>query len=140
MKIKSLFAKPLAAYVSKSIKKSMQTAVADQEAILKNQLKIGRNTEFGNNHFLKDVTSYEDFKEAIPIRNYEQLKNYIELIKEGKHNVLWRGQPIYFAKLPVVLSTSPSLRTLLTTISTPPEMPSYAIWLKPATAYLLMVN
>lgn len=98
MKINSLFAKPLAAYVSKSIKKSMLTAVADQDAILKNQLKTGRNTEFGNNHFLKDVTSYEDFKEAIPIRNYEQLKNYIELIKEGKHNVLWRGQPIYFAK------------------------------------------
>ncbi|HUN03309.1 MAG TPA: GH3 auxin-responsive promoter family protein, partial [Niabella sp.] len=65
----------------------MLTAVADQDAILKNQLKTGRNTEFGNNHFLKDVTSYEDFKEAIPIRNYEQLKNYIELIKEGKHNV-----------------------------------------------------
>jgi hypothetical protein len=34
----------------------------------------------------------------VPIRDYEQFKAYIDLIKEGLHNVLWRGRPIYFAK------------------------------------------
>jgi hypothetical protein len=34
----------------------------------------------------------------VPVRDYEQLKPYIEKIKEGKHNVLWKGKPLYFAK------------------------------------------
>jgi hypothetical protein len=34
----------------------------------------------------------------VAIRDYEQLKPWIEKIKEGKHNVLWKGKPIYFAK------------------------------------------
>nr|MCU0321949.1 GH3 auxin-responsive promoter family protein [Chitinophagaceae bacterium] len=33
-----------------------------------------------------------------PIRDYELIKPYIEQIKEGKQNVLWKGVPIYFAK------------------------------------------
>lgn len=98
MKIKSLFAKPLASYISKSVKKSMHTAVADQEAIFKMLLKTGKNTEFGTDHKFKDVQSYEQYKEAVPVRDYEHIKNYIELVKEGKHNILWRGKPIYFAK------------------------------------------
>jgi hypothetical protein len=34
----------------------------------------------------------------VPVRDYEALKTYIDKIKEGRHNVLWKGQPIYFAK------------------------------------------
>ncbi|RZM11031.1 MAG: hypothetical protein EOO88_47450, partial [Pedobacter sp.] len=31
-------------------------------------------------------------------QDYEQIKPYINAIKEGRHNVLWKGRPIYFAK------------------------------------------
>ncbi len=98
MKIKSFFAKPFASIVSKNIKKGMATAVADQESILKNLLKTGRSTEFGNDHKFSEVQNYEQFRQAVPVRDYEGLKSYIELIKEGRHNVLWKGKPIYFAK------------------------------------------
>lgn len=76
----------------------MMTAVQDQENILKELLKIGRNTEFGKEHHFQDVSVYEEFVQSVPIRDYEQFKPYIEKIKEGKHNVLWKGRPIYFAK------------------------------------------
>lgn len=98
MKIKSLLAKPFASYVYKSIKKGMTTAVADQESILKDLVKTGRSTEFGKDHHLEKVSAYDEFKAAVPIRDYEQLKGYIEKIKEGKHNILWKGKPIYLAK------------------------------------------
>jgi len=98
MKIKSLLAKPFASYVYKSVKRGMATAVADQDALLKELLKTGQHTEFGRDHGLDKVTSYEDFKKAVPLRDYEGLKKYIEKIKEGKHNILWKGKPIYFAK------------------------------------------
>jgi hypothetical protein len=59
---------------------------------------VGRKTEFGKDHGFDQVNNYEDFKKAVPIRDYEQFKSYIQKIKDGKHNVLWKGRPIYFAK------------------------------------------
>ncbi len=76
----------------------MATAVEDQEAIFKDLLKNVVSTEFGKDHDLKNVQAYQDFIQAVPIRDYEALKLYIEKIKAGKHNILWKGQPIYFAK------------------------------------------
>ncbi|GAB3428806.1 GH3 family acyl-acid amido synthetase [Niabella aquatica] len=98
MKIKSFLAKPFASIVHKNIGKGMLTAVADQQSILKNLLKVGKNTQFGKDHRLSLVTGYDEFRDAVPVRGYEDLASYISLIKEGKHNILWRGQPIYFAK------------------------------------------
>ncbi|MBS1660721.1 MAG: GH3 auxin-responsive promoter family protein [Bacteroidetes bacterium] len=98
MKIKSLLARPFASYIYKTIQKGMTTAVADQEAILKDLLRIGSKTNFGADHKLGEVKTYEEFKQAVPVRDYEQFAPYINLIKEGRHNVLWRGLPIYLAK------------------------------------------
>jgi hypothetical protein len=98
MKIKSLLARPFASYIYKSIQKGMQTAVSDQESILKDLLKVGSKTIFGEEHRLGEVKTYEEFKQAVPIRDYEQFSGYIQQIKEGRHNVLWQGKPIYLAK------------------------------------------
>lgn len=98
MNIKSLVAKPFASYIYKLVKKEMNTAVADQEATLKYLIKVGRGTQFGKEHGFDKINNYEEFRQAVPIRNYEQFKTYIEYIKEGRHNVLWKGVPIYFAK------------------------------------------
>lgn len=98
MNLKSLLAKPFASYIYNQIKKGTETAITDQENILKNLLKTGTNTDFGKDHDFKNINTYDDYKRAVPVRDYEQLKPYIEKIKEGKHNVLWKGQPLYFAK------------------------------------------
>ena len=98
MNLKSLLAKPFAAYIYKQIKKSRETAVADQEAIFSNLVKVGAGTQFGKDHQFSSIKTYEEFKALVPLRDYEAFKPYIEKIKEGKHNILWKGQPIYFAK------------------------------------------
>lgn len=76
----------------------MATAVADQENILQHLLKVGKNTEYGKSVGLGSVSNYQQFKEAVPIQDYEQMKPWIGKIKEGKHNILWKGRPIYLAK------------------------------------------
>ncbi|HEX4851469.1 MAG TPA: GH3 auxin-responsive promoter family protein, partial [Puia sp.] len=76
----------------------MATALNDQENILKNLLKVGAKTVFGKDHRLEEVKTYEEFKKAVPVRDYEQFKPYIDQVKEGKHNILWKGVPLYFAK------------------------------------------
>jgi hypothetical protein len=98
MNLKSLLARPFANYIYNKIAKGMETAVADQQHILKNLIKSAINTDFGKDHGFSNIHSYEDFKKQVPIRDYELLKPYIEKIKEGRHNVLWKGKPIYFAK------------------------------------------
>ncbi len=76
----------------------MLTALEDQNRILKELVKAGADTQFGKEHHFADIRSYEDFKQAIPVRDYEAYKKYIEQIKEGRHNILWKGRPIYLAK------------------------------------------
>jgi hypothetical protein len=98
MKIKSLLAKPYASIVHTRIRKGMLTAVEDQKAIFNYLIKNGSRTLFGKTHQLADVKTYEDFVKAVPLRDYEAYKEYIDKIKEGEQNVLWRGRPIYFAK------------------------------------------
>ncbi len=98
MKIKSSVAKPYAAFVHKRIRKGMLTAIDDQKQIFHNQIQIGRKTIFGHDHLLKDVNNYAAYKQAVPIRDYEQLKPYVQQVIDGKQNVLWKGKPLYFAK------------------------------------------
>jgi len=98
MKIKSFLAKPFASYIYKGIRKGMATAVTDQENILSQLIKVGKGTDYGKSVALDKVTNYEEFKQAIPIQDYEQMRPWINKIKEGKHNILWKGRPIYLAK------------------------------------------
>ncbi|MEN9351015.1 MAG: hypothetical protein RL372_1993 [Bacteroidota bacterium] len=98
MNLKSLLAKPFAHYIANKVKKEAQQAVQDQSALFKALLKGVKNTQFGKDHGLETVQDYEGFKKAVPIRDYEQFVPYINMVKEGKHNILWKGLPIYFAK------------------------------------------
>ena len=98
MKIKSFLAKPYASIIHSKIRKGMATAVADQQSILQQLIKAGGKTTFGKEHKLGEAKSYDEYKQAIPIRDYEGFRPYIEQIKNGQQNVLWRGRPIYFAK------------------------------------------
>ncbi len=98
MNLKSLLARPFANYIYNKTRKGMQTALDDQDAILKTLLKVGKTTVFGKDHRMEAVSDHASFTQAVPIRDYEQLKSYIEQVKEGKQNVLWKGSPIYFAK------------------------------------------
>lgn len=98
MKIKSFLAKPFASYIYKGIRKGMGSALADQDLILKNLVRTGQHTEFGKETRLDQVHSYEEFRQAVPLVDYEQMRPWIDRIKEGRHNVLWKGKPIYFAK------------------------------------------
>lgn len=98
MTLKSLLAKPFASFIYNKIKKGTKTAVADQQAILLSLIKHAKNTTFGKDHTFEKISSYDDFKQLVPVRDYEELKSYIERIKKGEADVLWRGKPIYFAK------------------------------------------
>ncbi len=98
MNLKSLLAQPFANYIYNKTLKDAKNALEDQDTIFKSLVKTGTKTIFGKNHFFENIITPKEFTEAVPLRDYEQLKPYINQIKEGKENVLWKGKPAYLAK------------------------------------------
>ncbi len=77
----------------------MATAVEDQENILKELLKTGKDTEFGKEHHLDDVHRLRRSTEMRSRSGIMSSSSPISTkLKKGKHNVLWKGKPIYLAK------------------------------------------
>tara|TARA_B100000900_G_scaffold328679_1_gene288974 strand:- start:1484 stop:2977 length:1494 start_codon:yes stop_codon:yes gene_type:complete len=98
MGVKSILAKPYAKLVSKSNKKWIKKPIDAQNRIFKSLIKSAQNTAFGKDHRFEEIKSYEDFKESVPIVDYEKIKSYIERIQKGEENVLWPENPLYFCK------------------------------------------
>jgi hypothetical protein len=98
MGIRSVLAKPFAAYIATETKKWSLQPSRCQEAVFKNLIQSAQNTLFGKDHDFQAIKNHEDFKKQVPILDYEELKPYIEQVVAGKSDILWKGKPMYFAK------------------------------------------
>lgn len=98
MGIKSKILYAFARYISSDIRSWMRTAVEDQEKVLHYLLRKARHTAFGKDHNFKELKDHSDFQKYVPLRDYEGLRSYVDRIIQGEKDVLWPGQPIYFAK------------------------------------------
>ena len=96
--IKAALSKPFAKHIAKRVNKWASQPVKTQQNVFKNLILQAKDTAFGNDHNFKDITTYSDFKARVPIRDYEELKPYVERVVAGEENILWKGKPLYFAK------------------------------------------
>jgi len=98
MGIRAILAKPFAAYVISQRKKWEKNAVETQLNLMKSLLQQASNTVFGKDHKFSEINDYEQFKQNIPINDYEGLKSYVERVVAGEPDILWTNKPLYFAK------------------------------------------
>jgi len=98
MGIRSILSKPFAAYVVAQQKKWMAQAGPIQEAWRQKLVKAAQSTAFGRDHGFADIRTYDDFKAAVPIRDYEGLRPYVDRLLTGEANVLWPHKPLYLSK------------------------------------------
>ena len=98
MGFRSILSKPFASWVISHQKKWMNQGGEFQHRLLANLIEKVKTTQFGRDHNFNDVHHYQEFVEAVPIRDYEALKPYIQNILNGQADVLWPGMPIYFSK------------------------------------------
>lgn len=98
MGIKSILAKPLAAIVSKQIKKWASQPVETQQKVFSSHMAVLAQTAFGRDHGITATTTYEQFKKQVPVRDYEALRPYLERVVAGEENVTWKGKPLYLSK------------------------------------------
>ena len=69
-----------------------------QHHVLNYLIGKGQRTEYGRNHLLGAVKTYEDFVQHIPVATYEELKGDIDRMRHGEPNVLWPGVVKCYAK------------------------------------------
>src|SRR5688572_8111689 len=98
MGIRSLLAKPFAAYIDTQTKKWSLRPSTYQEQTFQSLIRNASHTLFGKDHDFQAIKSHDDFKKQVPVRDYEDLKPYIEQVVSGKPDILWPGKPAYFAK------------------------------------------
>lgn len=98
MSIKTIAAKFFAKYTHNKTQKWAQNPLKTQEKVFNELIRKAKSTQFGKDHNFEHIKTYDDFQKNVPIRDYEQLRSYVDEVVKGKEDVLWPGKPIYFAK------------------------------------------
>ncbi|HKK40450.1 MAG TPA: GH3 auxin-responsive promoter family protein [Cryomorphaceae bacterium] len=98
MGLKEWLSKPIAAIAAKKVEKWSREALKRQEETLSSLVSKAQHTAFGKDHSFSSIKNYSQFKDRVPLRDYEALKPYIERVVNGEENILWPGRPLYFSK------------------------------------------
>ncbi len=98
MPVKAFAAKLFAKRIHTQTQKWANDPVVTQEKVLVSLLKTAAQTKFGKDHHFSSIKSHADFVQNVPVRDYEGLKPYVDLVVKGEENILWKGKPLYFAK------------------------------------------
>ena len=98
MGIRSVLARPFANYIAGQTRKWASKPGYYQIQTLEQLIFAAQPTQFGRNHGFGAIKTHSDFKKQVPIRDYEDMKPYIEKVLIGEPDVLWPGKPAYFAK------------------------------------------
>jgi hypothetical protein len=69
-----------------------------QREVLQDLVTSAQYTEFGRKHGFSSLFTVKEFKTAVPIHEYDDLKPYISRIMSGEQNVLWNTPIYWFAK------------------------------------------
>jgi len=69
-----------------------------QSEWFKKLIITARDTEWGRKYDYKSINTYEDFRNRIPINDYDSIKDDIDLVMKGKQNILWPTDIRLFAK------------------------------------------
>ena len=88
------------AFVSrqKEIERYDKEAEALQMEVLHYLMGNARHTEYGRKYSFGAVGSYTDFAKNVPVNTYEELKGYIDRMRHGERDLLWKGSVKWYAK------------------------------------------
>ena len=98
MSLKATLAKPLARHVTDGVMRRAMDPVATQRAVLRELVRFGGDTAFGRAHHIHEVRDHQGLVQAVPLRDYEGFRPYMDRILFGEDDVLWPGRPLYFCK------------------------------------------
>jgi hypothetical protein len=69
-----------------------------QDEWFKKLILAGRFTEWGKKYDYSSITNYTDYINRVPLNEYNDLKPYIDRLRNGEQNLLWNSEIKWFAK------------------------------------------
>ena len=69
-----------------------------QTKVLKRLIAEAQHTEWGKTHNFSRIKDYEAYRQSSPVNTYEELKLYIDRMRHGEKDVLWKGSVKWYAK------------------------------------------
>lgn len=96
--LKSILAKFYAGHKISKLKNEVSNPHRAQKKVFDHLIVQGRNTLFGRDHGFNSIKSYKEFVSKVPLRDYEDLRPYIDKVVSGQSDVLWPDKPIYLCK------------------------------------------
>jgi hypothetical protein len=81
-----------------SIDSWMQDSASAQREVLQDLVTTAQYTQIGLEYGFEKLFNIKDFKQRVPVHEYDDLKPYIERMMSGEENVLWPTPVNWFAK------------------------------------------
>ena len=98
MGLKAALSRVVAAWVNRDLNRIRTRSIELQQQTFQHLINSAKNTAFGKDHHFEDIRTYDDFKKNVPVRDYEDLRPYIDRVMHGDEDILWPGKPEYLAK------------------------------------------
>lgn len=98
MSLRSILLKAWFSQRERAIDRFRRHGVQTQERMLRQLLRRGRHTEFGERYNLRRIRSVEQFQQAVETFDYETFKPFIERMMTGVRGVTAPGRVTLFAR------------------------------------------
>ncbi|SHM59917.1 GH3 auxin-responsive promoter [Cyclobacterium lianum] len=80
------------------IEKFKNNPLEIQREILFRLIHTAKDTEFGKKYHFRQISSYKDFNQWVPVHDYEGIMPYIQQTMKGQQNVIWPTSIHWFSK------------------------------------------
>lgn len=80
----------------RTLERASRDCMAVQDSVLKNFIDVSKGTAFGKDHNFSSIKTIKDFRKAVPIRDFEGHRSYIDRMCRGEENILFPGKPIFY--------------------------------------------
>ena len=69
-----------------------------QEEVFNYLISTAKDTEWGKKYDFASIQNIQQFKERVPVSDYDAVKPYVERLIKGEQNILWPTEVKWFAK------------------------------------------
>ena len=81
-----------------SIDLFMQYPYNVQKETFTKLISFASETQWGQKYGYHEDLSIEEYQKTVPIQSYDEIKSYVERLRDGQQNILWPTEIKWFAK------------------------------------------
>ncbi|MDX2286635.1 MAG: GH3 auxin-responsive promoter family protein [Bacteroidia bacterium] len=98
MSLKSTIGLAWARRRAAAIRRQLPLAPEIQARTFRSLLRRAAGTVFGKAHGFASIRSYAEFQQQVPVRDYEQMRPWLDRVYRNEPDITWPGRPLYLAK------------------------------------------